>query len=397
MRGVLEVELERLGAVRFTPPPPAPAPSPAEAAAGAAAPAAQQDPFEEFRRVLRHSRLSLDGEEMTDDQRDAMCNIGESLGLTGGQAEDLIDEYHEEMANRQLAPTAPVKAGAAVRAPVAFVPPEPKAPVRKPTGAAAVNTSPMARLQERQTYPNFTTRQGIEMMLVTSGQFQMGSDAPDAAPNEQPVVPTTISCFYLSRFPITNAQYELFDPSHVSRRPPWANDHHPVVYVSSRDALNFCAWLSARDGHKYRLPTEAEWEYAARGTDNRVFPWGDRLDAGHYANFADARTRFPWSDPRIDDGFAESSPVGSFPRGASPFGVEDLAGNVYEWCADFFDVYRGAHRVNPRGPNHGTKRIYRGGSWKSRAASIRTSARAFNAPEYVANDVGFRVACDCEG
>jgi formylglycine-generating enzyme required for sulfatase activity len=274
--------------------------------------------------------------------------------------------------------------------------PAPAAVPKKPAGPV-INTSPMARIQERQAYPNFTTRQGIEMMLVTSGQFIMGSDAPEAAPNEQPPVPTTVGCFYMSRFPITNAQYELFDPSHVSRRPPWANDHHPVVYVSSKDALNFCAWLSARAGHKFRLPTEAEWEYAARGTDNRIFPWGARLDAGHYANYAEARTSFAWSDPRIDDGFAESSPVGSYHRGASPFGIEDLAGNVYEWCLDFFDVYRGQNRVNPRGPAHGTKRIYRGGSWKSRAASLRASARAFNAPEYVANDVGFRVVCECEG
>jgi formylglycine-generating enzyme required for sulfatase activity len=224
----------------------------------------------------------------------------------------------------------------------------------------------------------------------------MGSNAPDAAPHEQPVVSTTISCFYISRFPITNAQYELFDKAHTTRRAPWANDQHPAIYVSSKDAINFCNWLSARDSHKFRLPTEAEWEYAARGTDGRNFPWGVRLDAGHYANFADARTKFAWSDPKIDDGFAETSPVGSYPRGASPFGVEDMAGNVYEWCLDFFEIYRGANRVNPRGPASGTKRVYRGGSWKSRAASLRASARAFNAPEYAANDVGFRVVCECE-
>ena len=126
-------------------------------------------------------------------------------------------------------------------------------------------------------------------------------------------------------------------------------------------------------------------------------PVGRPSGCGHFANFADQRTNFAWKDGNIDDGWAETSPVGSYPRGVSPFGLEDMAGNVFEWCLDFFDVYRGRHRVNPRGPMSGTKRIYRGGSWKSRAASLRASARAFNVPEYLSNDVGFRVICECAG
>ena len=272
----------------------------------------------------------------------------------------------------------------------------PAKPVKEAAPVPVINTSPMARLQEKQKYPNFTNRHGLEMMLVTSGQFGMGSEAPEAAPHEQPVVPTTVRCFYISRFPVTNEQYELFDPAHIQRRAPWADEQHPVVYVTPKEAQNYCDWLSARHGHRYRLPTEAEWEYAARGTDGRNFPWGARLDAGHYANFADARTSFAWSDPHIDDGFAETAPVGSYPRGASPFGVEDMAGNVFEWCADYFDIYRGTNRVNPRGPNSGTKRILRGGSWKSRANTLRACARSFNTPDYISNDVGFRVVCECE-
>ena len=271
------------------------------------------------------------------------------------------------------------------------------AKVEPVVAAPEINTSPVARILERTKFPNFTNEIGQEMLLVTSGEFIMGSEAPEAAPHEQPALRTTIGCFYMARFPVTNAQYEEFDPSHVNRRAPWADDLHPVVYVNSKDAIAFCEWLSAREGRKYRLPTEAEWEYAARGTDSRIFPWGPKLDAGHLANFADSRTNFAWRDPRIDDGWAETSPVGMYPRGASPFGIEDLAGNVFEWCLDFFDKYRTHNRVNPKGPLGGSKRNYRGGSWKSRAGTLRASARAYNVPEYLSNDVGFRIICESEG
>ena len=125
------------------------------------------------------------------------------------------------------------------------------------------------------------------------------------------------------------------------------------------------------------MPTEAEWEYAARGLEDRTFPWGKSSIPGNLANFADERTSFAWRDTVIDDGFAESAPVGSYPRGASPFGIEDMAGNVFEWCWDCFESYKGKERVNPRGTSVGPKRIYRGGSWKSKAGNLRASARQF--------------------
>ncbi len=281
---------------------------------------APRDPFSEFRRVLKLSKLCLDGEEMTDDQRDALCNMGESLGLTGGQAEDVIDEYLEEMEGLpQPAPVKPVRgvpAPVPAARPLAIDPnakgaPAPKAApvVAKPAPAAApskqlaspaaptVNTSPAARLQERSRYPNFTNELGIEMILVPSGVFLMGSDARDVAPHEQPAVQTTIGCFYMARFPVTNKQYEAFDPRHVIRRATWADETHPVVYVSSKDAIAFCEWLSKREGRKYRLPTEAEWEYAARGTDNRIFPWGDRLDNGQMREFRRQADQLPLERP----------------------------------------------------------------------------------------------------
>jgi len=360
-----------------------------------------RDPFSEFRRMLRLSKLALDGDEMTDDQRDALCNMGESLGLTGGQAEDLIDEYLEEASGLPPTPTTlPVRAvapKAAVPAPVAA-----PAPAKKPEIVApapkdvSINVSPLARAQERQDFPKYTNSVGQEMLLVSSGMFMMGSTARDAAPHEQPVAQVSLNCFYMSRFPVTNAQYEKFDPTHANKRAPWANDSHPVVYINSKDAEKFCHWLSMKEGRKYRLPTEAEWEYAARGSDGRTFPWGEALDSGQLANFADKLTNFAWKDPAIDDGFAETSPVGSYPRGASPFGIEDMAGNVFEWCLDSFETYKSKDRTNPRGPMGGQKRLYRGGSWKSRVSNLRATARNFNLPDYSSNDVGFRVVCECD-
>ena len=258
-----------------------------------------------------------------------------------------------------------------------------------------VDFSPAARALERQRHLNFTNAIGVEMLLIPSGRFEMGSAESYAGQNEQPPTPVVLSCFHLSRYPITNAQYEAFDPGHASRRAPWADERHPVIYVNWNDAQAFCKWLGAQDKKTYRLPTEAEWEYAARGDEGRMYPWGDWTAVGQFANFADARTNFPWRDVTIDDGFAETAPVGRFPRGASPFGVEDMAGNVFEWCLDTYEAYKGKEAVNPRPSNVGRHRVYRGGSWKSRPSSLRTTARAFNEPGYSSSDIGFRIVCEC--
>jgi formylglycine-generating enzyme required for sulfatase activity len=398
MQALIESELEKTGAQREVDAPP-PAPAPAPTPQSAAAPQAQPgNPFDEFRRMIRLSGLDSD---LTDDQRDALCNMGENLGLTGGQAEDLIDEYIEEIDSNLLTPSNPQNRDAvAVRKPQS--PTVSKAqPAQKPVEKTAPREmplvfTPLARAQEKAKYPSFTNTLGLQMQLVTSGTFHMGSNAADAAPNERPVTPVRQTCFYIARFPVTNCIYEKFDSAHAGKRLPKAADDHPVVYVSSIDAVNFCQWLSARERKKYRLPTEAEWEYAARGLDGRSFPWGEELDRNDLANLADVNTTFPWRDETIDDGYAETSPVGAYPRGASPFGAEDMAGNVWEWCLDFFETYKGKERTNPRGPAHGPRRIYRGGSWKSRAASLRTTARGFNTADYSSNDVGFRIVCECE-
>ncbi len=376
---LIEAALQSCGGVRVTPPLPGPA------ATEAAKPPAALNPNEDFMRMLRLS--GLDADDMTDDQRDAFINMAENLGLDPGDAEDLVDLYLEEIEEKAAPPSKPVVAAA----------PKPVAATNgtAPT-AAAPKAAPMDPAAERARFQNFTSGIGVEMLLIPSGNFQMGSDAADAQPNERPVTPVTLSRYYLSRHPITNAQYELFDPSHARKRAAGAGDRHPVVYVSSSDAVKFCQWLSSRERRKYRLPTEAEWEYAARGAEGRNYPWGNQEGRGDLANFADRNTVFAWSDREIDDGFAESSPVGSFPLGASPFGMEDMAGNVWEWCVDFFEAYRGTPKTNPRGAVSGLKRVYRGGSWKSRFNSLRATTRGSNLPTYTCNDLGFRVVCECE-
>jgi formylglycine-generating enzyme required for sulfatase activity len=387
MNSYIEAELRDSGAKRSRP---APVVAAHVAPAAVEMPAARGGrqrgaPREEFLRMLRLTGLDSDG--MADETRDAFVNMAENLGIDAGDAEDLIDEYLKE-ADDMWNPAAQ----AAV---------SPQVDVIKPAAAAAPavhspQTGGAAPAEGDERFHNFVNSVGGQMIFIPSGEFAMGSAAIDAAPHEKPVAKVTLSRFYMSRFPVTNAEYEQFDPSHARKRCAGADGRHPVVYVSSLDAIKFCQWLSTRDRKKYRLPTEAEWEYAAKGTEDRKYPWGTTERRGDLANFADRNTVFAWSDREINDGYAESSPVGSFPLGASPFGVEDMAGNVWEWCHDFFEPYRPTPKVNPRGATSGQKRVYRGGSWKSRFNSLRTTTRGSNVPAYLCNDLGFRIVCECE-
>jgi formylglycine-generating enzyme required for sulfatase activity len=384
---LIETGLQQRGVERAKPPPPPPASQSTNGKAGS--------PQEEFLRLLRLS--NLDSEGMSDNQRDTFIDMAENLGIDPGEAEDIVDLYLEEADEKSF--------GAAAVAPPPKIDLAKLVPKQqKPTAPASAivetpQSAPRAEINveaERARYSNFENSLGVQMFFIPSAEFLMGSDAEDAAPNEHPLTRVTLSRYYLSRHLITNSEYEQFDPSHVRKRAPGSGDQHPVVYVSSLDAIKFCQWLSSRDRRKYRLPTEAEWEYAARGNDGRKYPWGNYEGRGDLANFADRNTVFAWSDRDIDDGYPESSPVGVFPLGASPFGIEDMAGNVWEWCLDYYEPYRGGAKTNPRGPTGGTKRVYRGGSWKSRFSSLRTTVRGFNAPNFSCNDLGFRIACECE-
>lgn len=380
----IEAELKDSGVQRLVITPPAP--SSEELNGAQSSQEASVDPKEDFLRMLRLS--GLDSIEMSDETRDAFVNMAENLGLEMDEAEDLIDLYLEE-ADELSDPEPLISPRVTVFEPLAK-------PTPSPSPAQATPAAPVVAETDRTRFANYVNSLECSMLFVPSGEFVMGSDASDAPPNERPLTKVTITRFYMSRFPITNGEFEQFDQSHIRKRAPGAGDRHPVVYVSSLEAMKFCQWLSSRERKKYRLPTEAEWEYAARGTDGRKYPWGNHDKRGDLANFADKNTVFAWSDREIDDGYPESSPVGAFPFGAGPFGMEDLAGNVWEWCLDYLALYRGSPQANPRGPANGAKRVYRGGSWKSRFSSMRTTFRGANTPNYSCNDIGFRIVCESE-
>jgi formylglycine-generating enzyme len=386
VRACIEEQLQLKNARRATP---APQPLPVQRTKTRA------ESEMEFHRIL--SLASIDMADATRHVRQIFVTIAENLGIHLERAEHLLDEYLDHQEARVNAVAPPTQSAAI---PIATA----KAAVAKaarPVAAPVIPkpNAPPIRIQVPQaksepSAPQFTNPLGMPMVLIPGGEFIMGSDAPDAAPNEQPLTPVTLSEFYMARFPVTNAQYEQFDAKHRQKRGKGADDDHPVVYVTSYDAVRYCEWLSQKDGRTYRLPTEAEWEYAARGGDSRRYPWGDAERRGDLANFADATTNFAWRDPLIHDGYAETSPVGAFPRGISPFGVYDMAGNVWEWCLDFYQPLAGSPKRNPRGLGSGPTRLYRGGSWKSRFTNLRASTRGSNAPKYASNDVGFRVVCD---
>jgi formylglycine-generating enzyme required for sulfatase activity len=174
-----------------------------------------------------------------------------------------------------------------------------------------------------------------------------------------------------------------------------AQDDHPVVQVSWDDAVAYCAWVGGG------LPTEAQWEKACRGTDARVYPWGNEF-VERRLNHCDARcpvTR--WTvDPTFDDGYARTSPVGHYPGGASPYGALDMAGNVWEWTADRYGerYYASSPAENPQGPQMGGQRVQHGGAWvdAGRAGWLSCTARHATGPGNTADDLGFRCAVPAE-
>jgi formylglycine-generating enzyme len=223
------------------------------------------------------------------------------------------------------------------------------------------------------------------MVRIPAGSFLMGSDA--GQDNERPVHRVWIDGFLLAACQVTNVEYARFLSATSAPPPPFWQDpnfndpRQPVVAVSWFGAVQYCDWLSAGTGRHYRLPTEAEWERAARGgTEGALFPWGD-----------DPPQSLPDYSSRWKNG---PEPVARF--APNDFGLYDICENVHEWCSDWYaaDYYAVSPDRNPVGPETGSRRASRGGSWRHHIKVTRCAARSSIPPHFQYADYGFRMACD---
>ena len=218
---------------------------------------------------------------------------------------------------------------------------------------------------------------GAEMVLVPAGEFLVGSNESN---DEKPPHRVYLDAYSIDKYETTNALYKRFmDATGPPAPSDWTNSrfnelNQPVVGVSWHDADAYCKWAGKR------LPTEAEWEKAARGTDGRKYPWGEQWDASR-ANSTESK-------------LGKTAPVGSYPSGASPYGAQDMAGNAWEWVADWYDstYYKNSPERNPKGPDSGTSRVLRGGSWGRYAIYLRSASRSYSTPDKRFSDIGFRCA-----
>ena len=233
----------------------------------------------------------------------------------------------------------------------------------------------------------------MEFVRVPAGKFLMGSDPgkdKQTSDDETPQHTVVLDEYRIGKYPVTNRQYQVFvqaagyrSPGHWSNGEfPSGNADHPVTYVSWEDASAFCKWASTLNQTEVRLPTEAEWEKAARGPDGRIYPWGDKIPDKKSCNF--------------NNNIGDTSPVGNYsPQGDGPYGCADLAGNVWEWVADWYDegYYKKSPANNPGGPDSGSYRVMRGGSWFDVEYVLRVSCRNWGAPDLWCYFIGFRCAC----
>jgi formylglycine-generating enzyme required for sulfatase activity len=244
-----------------------------------------------------------------------------------------------------------------------------------------------AKLQQRhtQSHEQLATAQdqNWSMSLVPAGEFTMGSTTGDA--DEQPVHKIYVDAFFMDKHQLSVAQYARFlEATHHDAPPEWSlmnrpqNQSRPVANVDWVDAAVYCKWAGKR------MPTEAEWEKAARGTDSRTYPWGNQPPTGLHAN----------SGKEVWSSHAVLTPVGMLEEGKSPYGIYDMAGNVWEWVSDWYDqdYYKTSPSQNPAGPSIGTHKVVRGGSWGSNANGLRSSERETHLTSFRGLGTGFRCA-----
>lgn len=245
---------------------------------------------------------------------------------------------------------------------------------------------------------------GIEFVPVKGGCFRMGDITGDGDSDEKPVHEVCVDGFSMGKYTVTNAQYRKFKPEHNSgehKVNSLNSDSQPVVNVSWDEAVEYAKWLSLKSGKNYRLPTEAEWEYAARGGTNTRNYWGDgKDDACGYANVHDLTSKRAFSDFRdnhnCSDGYAVTAPVGSFrPNG---FGLYDMMGNVWQWTGDWYasDYYGKSPRNNPEGSSSGSARVIRGGGWGIVRSLVRASLRDSYVPGNRRISLGFRLVASVQ-
>lgn len=254
-----------------------------------------------------------------------------------------------------------------------------------PSDATATFVTPISG--ETAVATDFEDSMGVSMSFVPAGNFIAGSD--QGYDNEKPVHTVYLDDFYIDTYEVTNALYKACVDAGACSPPDKAGSHtrssyygnsqfdnYPVVYVDWEAANAYCQWRGMK------LPTEAQWEKAARGADGRRYPWGDSIDET-YANY--------------DNDIGDTTEVGSYESGRSIYGVYDLAGNAWEWVADWYSdtYYLNTPLTNPTGPATGEYRVLRGGSWLDDDSIVTTSNRGWNQLEYFTNtDFGFRCAMD---
>ncbi|MBN1104700.1 MAG: SUMF1/EgtB/PvdO family nonheme iron enzyme [Deltaproteobacteria bacterium] len=235
---------------------------------------------------------------------------------------------------------------------------------------------------EAEPRPKPTPESVVDMIMVPAGHFWMGSRVEESRnESEKPRHRVLLNTYYIDKFPVTNQSYRRFVKETGCPEPPhWADPQfnhplQPVVGVSWQEAEAYAQWANKR------LPTEAEWEKAARGPEGFIYPWGNQFAAGK-AN--------------VDYTMNQTSQVGRFPGGASAYGCQDLIGNVWEWCADWFEekYYGSSPSQNPQGPKKGQKRVIRGGAWDTISFNCRNAFRFFAGPASKARNIGFRCAVD---
>jgi sulfatase modifying factor 1 len=255
-----------------------------------------------------------------------------------------------------------------------------------------------------------------DYLYVPSGPFKMGDNFGDGLPRERPVHTVDIDAFYIGKFEVTNAEWKAFrdDPGYddaslwpgnrvmpKTQIPYWtqANNHgggtpgtdnYPVLGVNWDGAVAYCNWIGMKTGKKYRLPTEAEWEKAARGTDQRRYPWGNTIDHS-YANYVGAQTFDTGSIVGMYDGTMHGTLQTH--NGASPYGTADMAGNVMEWCSDWYsqNYYSVSPVKNPKGPATGAYKVLRGGTFFMEPFDLRSYARSAAWPSLQSHRmIGFR-------